>query len=116
MAFKNIKTAAATAVVLVLSQVPAYAESSVMLGLSLNFGGGESKLGATAKILSDNRPKKVVGAAGVTYFFDDGSIGLDAGIGYTFKGGATTFTYDFLNQSPQLSIGLANIKEIKSVC
>lgn len=87
-----------------------------MLGLSLNFGGGETKLGATVKILSDNRPDKVVGAAGVTYFFDDGDIGLDAGIGYTFKGGAATLTYDFLNQSPQLSAGLANIKEITSIC
>jgi hypothetical protein len=116
VAFKNTKMAAATAIILVLTQVPAFADPAVMLGLSLNFGGDESKLGATAKILSDNRPEEVVGAAGVTYFFDDGSVGLDAGIGYTFKGGAATFTYDFLNQSPQLSIGLANIKEINSVC
>ena len=102
------KVVCATSMLLLLSQVPAYAEPGVMLGLSLNFGGGESRLGATAKVLSDNRSNEFVGAAGVTYFFDNSGIGLDAGIGRTFDGGAITFTYDFVNKSPQLSAGFIN--------
>lgn len=115
---KSVSTA--TALLLIFTQVPAYAEPSLMLGLALNFGGGESRLGATAKVLSDNAPDKIVGAAGVTYFFDDKSFGLDAGLGYTFDGGAVTLTYDFTNQSPQISAGLADIRPrprpIETVC
>lgn len=111
---------AATALAIIFLQVPAYAEPSVMLGLAINFGGGESRLGATAKVLTDNEPDKVVGAGGVTYFFDDKSFGFDAGLGYTFDGGAVTLTYDFTNQSPQISAGLADIKPrprpIETVC
>jgi hypothetical protein len=103
---------------LILSQVPAYAEPTVMLGLSLNFGGGDTKFGVTSKLLSDDEIDKTVGAVGLTYFFDDRSVGFDAGLGYTLDGGAVTLTYDFTNGSPQLSAGVANTKEpvIHTVC
>jgi hypothetical protein len=121
MRFGSKIKACATALALILLKVPAYADPTVMLGLSLNFGGGESKLGATAKLLSNDAPNEFVGAAGITYFFDDGSVGLDAGLGYTFDNSAVTFTYDFLNESPQLSAGWADIaqprpKSIDTIC
>ncbi|MGL6209389.1 MAG: hypothetical protein ACRC14_06120 [Paracoccaceae bacterium] len=85
----------------------------MMIGLSLNFGGGEKPaLGLTGKVLSDDEEDKVVGAAGATYFFD-GYWGIDAGLGYTFDDSAVTLTYDFLNKRPQLSAGWA---DINSVC
>ena len=108
----------ATAIALILSQVPAYAEPALMLGLSLNFGGGRSKVGVTSKVLSGNEPDQVVGAAGITYFFDDTGIAFDAGVGYTLDGGAITFTYDFTNGSPQVSVGSVDTKDpvIQTVC
>lgn len=120
MTFNTNAKAASTAIFLIFSQVPAYAETTVMLGLALNFGSGEPRVGATAKVLTDNDPDKLVGASGVTYFFDDKSFGFDVGLGYTFDGGAVTLTYDFTNQSPQISGGLAGIKpkprQIETIC
>lgn len=101
-----------TALVTTLLAAPAVADPTYMLGLALNFGGGETQLGVTAKILSDNRPEEVVAAAGVTYFFD-GTFGADVGVGYTFDDGAVTLGYDFLNRSPQIAAGWA---DIASVC
>ena len=120
MRYRTRPVSGATALIMIFTQVPAYAEPAVMVGLALNFGGGESRLGATAKVLSNNEPDKFVGASGVTYFFDDKSFGFDAGLGYTFDGGAVTLTYDFTNQSPQIAAGLADIKPrpkpIETVC
>lgn len=102
-----------TALVTVLLSCPTYADPTVMLGVSINFGGGEKPaMGLTAKVLSSDRPDEVVGAAGATYFFD-GYWGLDAGVGYTFDNSAVTLTYDFLNSRPQFSAGWA---DIESVC
>ena len=116
MAIRIKSLSSATAIAMIFAQVPAYAEPTMMLGLALNFGGGESKVGATAKILSNNKPKEFVGVAGITYFFNDGSFGVDAGIGYSSNKGAVTLTYDFLAESPQFSAGLAAMAPIVSVC
>lgn len=105
--------AGSTALVTILLTSPVLADPAVMVGLSVNFGGGEKPaMGLTGKILSSDQPEEVVGAAGATYFFD-GYWGLDAGIGYTFDNSAVTLTYDFLNSRPQLSVGWA---DIESVC
>jgi len=101
-----------TALVSTLMAMPANADPTYMLGLALNFGGGETQLGVTAKVLSDDKPEEIVGAAGVSYFFD-GSWGADVGVGYTFDDGAVTLGYDFLNRSPQVAVGWA---DIASVC
>ena len=118
MRLKSKSLSGATALLLVMTQVPAYAEPALMLGLAFNFGAGESRVGATAKILSDNQTDQVVGAAGATYFFDDSSLAFDAGLGVTFDGGAITLTYDFTNESPQLSLGAVNTKDpvVHTVC
>jgi hypothetical protein len=102
---------ASTALLLVMTCSAALAEGALMLGLSVNFGGGKDpSYGATAKLLSSNHRDEVVGAAGVSYFFDQGGyLGLDAGVGYTFDDAAAVLSYDFLNKRPQISVGWANI-------
>lgn len=111
MRFSFKKIIGATAIYLIISTVPAYADTGLIFGLSYNFGAGTPKLGATAKVLSSDASDELVAAAGVSYFFDDKSIGWDIGLGYTFVGGAVTVSYDFAHKSPQISVGLGNIKE-----
>ncbi len=118
MTFRFKPLVMGTALFLLFSRVPAYAEPSLMLGFALNFGGGATRLGVTSKVLSDNESDQVVGVAGITYFFDDKSVAFDAGVGYTLDGSAITLTYDFSNGSPQLSAGAVNTKDpvINTVC
>lgn len=100
-----------TALVTALLGSPVLADPTVMVGLALNFGGGKDPaVGVTAKVLSADRADEVVGAAGLSYFFQDGGyLGADIGLGYTFDNGAVTLGYDFLNRRPQLSAGWAEI-------
>lgn len=101
-----------TALALIMSCSQSLAEPSVMFGFALNFG-GESKpqLGLTAKLLSSNQKNEPVGAIGTTFLFD-GGWGIDAGFGYLFDNSAATLTYDLVQRSPQLAIGLATIKSV----
>lgn len=111
MNFSFKKIVCATAMYLIISTVPTYADTGIIFGLSYNFGSGTPKLGATAKLLSSDASDEVVAAAGVSYFFDDKSIGWDIGLGYTFVGGALTVSYDFAHKAPQISVGFGDIKE-----
>ena len=107
---KSLK--ASTAIALAMVGTQAAADPTLMLGLSINFGGGTApSTGVTMKVLSDDEAETVVGAAGVSYFFDSGGyFGLDAGLGYLFEEDyATTLTYDFVNNRPQFSIGYAEV-------
>lgn len=105
------KLLSTTALTLIFLNGPAAADLTFMFGISMNFGSGQAPAyGITSKVLTGNQKNKVVGAAGATYFFDQGGyFGLDAGIGYTLKDSAITLTYDFLNNRPQLSAGWADI-------
>lgn len=105
-----------TAVISILAGTAVRSEPTMMLGLALNFGGGESaSLGVTAKVLSDNKPDSFVGAAGLTYFLEDGGyFGADLGVGRTFKNSAATLGYDFINNRPQISAGWAKTREAKT--
>lgn len=106
----NLK--ATTAVLSVLLSSQAMADPTVMFGLSFNFGGGEPvSTGLSVRLLSDDTANTVVGAAGVSYFFDNGGyFGLDAGLGYLFDTDiATTLTYDFINNRPQFGVGYADV-------
>ncbi|MEI6797599.1 MAG: hypothetical protein WCO04_00090 [Pseudomonadota bacterium] len=105
----EFKILSATALYLILSTVPVYAAPGIVIGFSYNFGTETPKLGVTTKVLSSDELDDVVAAAGVTYFFDDNSIGWDAGLGYTFDGGAATLSYDFRHKSPQFSLGFGDI-------
>ena len=103
-----------TAILSIMTGTAVRSEPTLMLGLAINFGGGKSaSLGMTAKVLSDNRENRFVGAAGITYFFDDGGyFGADIGIGRTFQNSAATLGYDFLNNRPQISAGWAKTSEV----
>ncbi|MDV4145384.1 MULTISPECIES: hypothetical protein [Shimia] len=106
------KLKASTALVSALLTSQAMADPTVMFGLAFNFGGGAPvSTGLTLKLLTDDEAQSVVGAAGVSYFFDNGGyFGLDAGVGYLFDGDvATTLTYDFINDRPQFSLGYADV-------
>ena len=92
------KLFATTAILSLLATNAALADPAVMLGLSVNFGGGGSAMspGVTAKVLSSDEQDQAVAAAGVTYFPGEGS----ALIGY-----------DLLNQQFQASGGWVNTQE-----
>ena len=105
------KSLLATVVATVCSAVgmPAHAEPGVMLGISHNFGGDT---GLTLKLLSTDRRDKVAAAVGVSYFpwATTRSWGFDTSVGYTFRHGALTVGYDWLNGQVQLGLGAANTK------
>jgi hypothetical protein len=111
---KMNKLLSTTAILSLFSGSMAYADPSVMLGLALNFGGGKSvSTGVTMKVLSSDEPHTFVGAAGVSYFFDNGGyFGADLGVGRTFDSAAATISYDFLNQRPQISAGWARTHSV----
>ena len=100
-----------TAVISLFMGSAAMAEPTFMLGLAINFGGGSAPaVGITGKVLSSDVRDRVVGAAGLSYFFDNGGyFGADVGLGYTFNNSAVTLGYDFLNKRPQVSAGWADI-------
>lgn len=108
------KLLSSTAAVAIVAGSMASADPTVMVGLAWNFGGGKAPaFGVTTKVLSSNEPDSFVGAAGISYFFDDGGyFGADLGIGRTFENTAATLTYDFLNQRPQFSAGWARTESV----
>lgn len=89
--------------------VPVHAEPGVMVGVSHNFGGDT---GITFKLLSTDRRDKLAAAVGVSYFpwAATQSWGFDTSVGYTFRRGALTVGYDWLNGQVQLGLGVANTK------
>lgn len=96
-----------------LACMGAQAGAGFMLGVSHNFGGST---GITFKVLSSDKKDRGVVAAGVSYFPGQASpLGLDAGVGYTFKNAAITGGYDFLNRKPQMAIGLSNTKDRSNI-
>lgn len=107
---KNLK--ASTAIALAMLATPAAADPTVMFGFAVNFGGGQAPSpGLTLKWLSDDEANSVVGALGVSYFFDNGGyFGADAGIAYLSENDiAVGLGYDFINGRAQGSIGYADV-------
>lgn len=88
---------------------PVHAEPAVMIGISHNFGGAT---GVTFKLLSTRERNQAALAAGITYFpgASGSAWGADVGVGYTFRHGAVTLGYDWLNEQIQLGLGAANTK------
>lgn len=93
-----------------LASLGAQADAGYMLGINHNFGG---TTGITFKVLSTNQKDKWAVAAGVSYFpwQAQNRVGMDLGVGYTFKNGAVTAGYDLLQKQPQLALGYANAKD-----
>lgn len=98
-----------------IATAPAYADPTVMIGLSFTFGGSQSgQLGISGRILSDNERDAWVASLGATYYPGSQEFGLDAGIGYNWENLPITLTYDFLNQGVQLGLGWADLEEDES--
>jgi len=104
---------ATTALTGVLMASSAAADPAFSLGLSFSFGGGQDMdYGVSARILSSDERNTGVAMAGVTYYFNEGNIGVDAGVGYNFEGDHNVgFTYDFLNGQPVLSLNYVQLAE-----
>ena len=108
------KLFATTAILSLLATNAALADPAVMLGLSVNFGGGGSAMspGVTAKVLSSDEQDQAVAAAGVTYFPGAAKpFGVDISAGYNFNEGSALIGYDLLNQQFQASGGWVNTQE-----
>lgn len=95
-----------------LAAVPAFADPTIVLGLTFTFGGSQSgQLGISGRILSDNQRDEWVGAIGGTYYPGTQEFGFDAGIGYNWDNHPITLTYDFVNQGVQVGLGWADLEE-----
>ena len=108
---------ATTALVGALAAAPAFAEPVVSLGVNVGFGAAQkSNLGISARVLSDNRKDRFVGALGGIYYPSTNKFGLDAGIGYNFGNNTTaTVTYDFVNDWANIGLGWAQLAEPSSL-
>lgn len=106
------KLLVSTAMVGSLASVPAFADPTVMLGLSWTFGGSQSgQLGVSARILSDDRRDEFVAAIGGTYYPGANAFGLDVGVGYNWDNHPFTLTYDVLNEGWSVAMGWADLGE-----
>lgn len=95
-----------------LATCPAFADPTVMLGLSWTFGGSQSgQLGVSARILSGDRRDEFVAAIGGTFYPGADAFGLDVGVGYNWDNHPFTLTYDVLNDGWGLAIGWADLGE-----
>lgn len=112
------KLFATTALTGILLASSVQADPVGSLGFTMAFGGGQDpQFGLSARILSSNAMNEFVGMAGVTYYFNDGNIGVDAGIGYNFDHANVGFTYDFLNGLPAFTVGFAHLEDdAPSIC
>lgn len=107
------KLFATTAILSLLATNAALADPAVMLGVSVNFGGGSAiSPGITAKVLSSDEQDQAVAAAGVSFFpLAASRFGVDVSAGYNFNEGTALIGYDFLNQQIQVSGGWVNTRE-----
>lgn len=96
-------------VLLSLLASTARADITYMVGISFTLTG---EMGVTAKLLTNDKEEEFVAAGGVTYYpFSTSIFGADVSAGYVFENGTITGGWDFLQQIPQVSFGLADTEE-----
>jgi hypothetical protein len=107
------KLFATTAILSLLATNAALADPAIMMGLSVNFGGGgELAPGVTAKVLSSDEQDQAVAAAGVSYFPGAANpLGFDISAGYNFNEGTALIGYDLLHTQFQASAGWVNTQD-----
>jgi hypothetical protein len=107
------KLFATTAILSLLATNAALADPAIMMGLSVNFGGGgELAPGLTAKVLSSDEQDQAVAAAGVSYFPGAANpLGFDISAGYNFNEGTALIGYDLLHTQFQASAGWVNTQD-----
>ncbi len=89
----------------------AYANPTFTGGISFKIGGDLSAVGATIKIISNQKKSKPVIAGGVTYYpwQEDKSkkFGIDLSAGYNVNEHTTIMGgWDFLQHQPSVSLGI----------
>lgn len=98
---KSILATTATTIAFLGMTLPATADPTIGVGLSIAFGSGKVETGVGIRLFSDNRPQNMVGSVGVDYMFQskrirptvgvaylgtNGYIGLDMGFGLNGEG------------------------------
>ncbi len=93
------------------SSASVMADTGVFVGVVYDFG-QKSDLGFSAKLVSNDKEDKVVGTLGLSYFpTATYKLGADIGLGYTYKNGLVTGSYDIFNKKPQIGIGYMDTKD-----
>lgn len=95
------------ATTLSLGATMAHASPGVMFGLNYNASQG---VGLSVNLLSSDRQDRFVGTVGTSYYPRTNRFGVDVGAGHTFKNGAATVSYDFINNSPKFGVGYVDTK------
>jgi len=105
-----------TALVSCVIASPVWADPTFMVGLTMSFGGSQgTNVGISGRVLSDNKRDSAVGMAGVTYYPQTGTWGIDAGLGYNFDNTTVGVTYDFMNQNVAISGGWADLADLDDI-
>lgn len=102
------------AAALLTAATTAGAGPAAMFGISYTIQSGD--VGLTAKVISDNRKNRVVGAAGLSYYpwSPVKKFGIDVSGGYLFDGVAVTAGWDFLKSDYHVAAGYVNVSDEKS--
>lgn len=95
------------ATALSLGVTAAHASPAVMFGINYNAAQG---VGLSVNLLSSDRQDRFVGTVGTSYYPRTNRFGVDVGAGRTFKNGAATVSYDFINQSPKFGVGYVDTR------
>ena len=87
------------------------ANPTFMGGITFKFGSDLSGVGATIKVISNEKKKKAVIAAGATYYpwekDKNKQLGLDVSAGYNVNEHTTIMGgWDFLQNQPSVSLGI----------
>ena len=94
---------------LLLSGSAAAADPSFSLGVTFNFGGGQSgPVGITAGVWTDNRPDTGVAGVTGTWYPQTNAFGAGVGVGYLFDDGIGFLGYDFVQRNGQFGLGFAS--------
>ena len=87
------------------SSTSVMADAGVFVGVVYDFG-AKPEVGFSAKLVSDDKSDRVVGAIGLSYFpAAEYKLGADVSVGYTFDNGVVTAGYDVFNKKPQVGLG-----------
>jgi hypothetical protein len=106
-----MKTGIKIAILIGFTSLYSMANPAFMGGITFKFGGNYSmeNAGATFKVVSNDKDKKPVVTAGVSYYpWSKGTkYGVDVGAGYNVKNTTISGGWDFVQNQPNVSVGVS---------
>ncbi|NKX46185.1 hypothetical protein [Roseicyclus persicicus] len=91
---------------------PAAADVNVMLGGTVTFGANRgTELGVSLRLLENNRRDESTLGAGVTYFPQSNTVGIDVFAGYLMDHSVFGLGYDLVQGTPVMSFGYVDTEE-----